>query len=281
MISQQRSTNFSFAGRHCDDFGVCFLPSSWPFLPEQTVPRLAVPGRHGTLRYPGRTLGERRLSGTLYLLDERGEISPIPTAEALRRASALAQWLLGTDGRAPLILDALDDRYYVAEPDAAESALTDEKWENGCAALTFLCQPFAHSLREESARLSCAANQAAKTALSVPGNAPSPLAFDVTCSSGTVSALTVEAPGGAGPSGTRFVFSGLGLGAGETLHASYTQDDLLRLVIEGVDGAERSAMAARLPESDDDLLLSPGRNEIAVKADRACAVTLRARGRWL
>lgn len=275
MVSQERSCNFSFAGRHCDDFGVCFLPSAWPFVPEQTVPQLTVPGRHGTLRYPGRTLGVRRFAGTLYLLDERGDTAPIPLAETLRRASALSNWLIGQDGRAPLILDALDDRYYVAELDAAESALTDEGWENGCAELTFLCQPFAHARREENARLSCAANQAAKTALSVPGNVQTPLAFSVTSDGGTVSALTVEAPN------TRFTFSGLGLAAGETLRASYTQDDLLRLIIEGVDGAERSAMPARQTESDDDLLLTPGRNEIAVKADRACTVQLRARGRWL
>ena len=79
----------------------------------------------------------------------------------------------------------------------------------------------------------------------------------------------------------RFDFTGLGMAAGETLVARYVQEDILLLEIEGVDGGTRSAMAMRTTDSDDDLLLSPGKNAVTVKTEKACSVELTARGRYL
>ena len=79
----------------------------------------------------------------------------------------------------------------------------------------------------------------------------------------------------------RFDFTGLGMTAGETLVARYAQEDILLLEIEDVDGGTRSAMAMRTTDSDDDLLLSPGRNAVTIKTEKACSVHLTARGRYL
>ncbi len=98
------------------------------------------------------------------------------------------------------------------------------------------------------------------------------LAFRVTCASGTMNTATVETPT------CRFDFTGLGMTEGETLVARYVQEDILLLEIEGVDGGTRSAMAMRTTDSDDDLLLSQGKNMVTVKTEKACSVELTARG---
>lgn len=273
VYAMDDSPLFSFHGRHCEELGVAFLPSQYPFVPAQTVPALTVSGRHGTLRWPGRTFRPRYLKGTLYLLGEDGE--PITTEQMLRRASDVTAWLCGEDGRGQLILDALPDRYYVAEVDT-EALLKDSDWMNGAAAVSFTCQPFARSLREVSVRLSTEEGAAQSARISPGGNYQTPLAFDVTNASAAVidtAAIETDA--------ARFDFANLGLAPGETLRARYTEDDILLLVIAGTDGAERSAMAARTPESDDDLMLAPGGNRITVTTQRACEVTFHTRGRWL
>ena len=40
-------------------------------------------------------------------------------------------------------------------------------------------------------------------------------------------------------------------------------------------------MAMRTTDSDDDLLLSQGKNMVTVKTEKACSVKLTARGRYL
>ena len=115
MIAQGESPLFSFNGKHCDDFDVTFLPSAYPFIPAQSIPQTSVGGRHGTLRWQGRTFSPKRLKGKLYFLNTSGDDTPIPTDELLRRASDVTAWLCGTDGRGKLILDALPDRYFIAE----------------------------------------------------------------------------------------------------------------------------------------------------------------------
>lgn len=275
MYTTAESPLFSFCGRHCEEFGVAFLPTQYPFVPAQAVPSTAIAGRHGTLRWPGRTFKPRYLRGTMYLLDTRGDGAPITTEEMLRRASEIAQWLCGQDGRGRLILDALPDRYFVAEADA-EAVWKDTDWASGSAAISFACQPFARSIREDTASADTAAETAKTVALSVSGNHETLLAFDVKNTSQSVmNTATIETPG------ERFDFTGLALAAGETLSARYTEDDILRLEITGVDGAVRSAMPMRTENSDDDLLLSPGRNTITIKTQRACSVKLSARGRWI
>lgn len=273
MYALDDSPLFSFQGRHCEELGVAFVPTQYPFVPAQTIPTLTVSGRHGTLRYPGRTFKPRYLKGTLYWLGADGE--PVTQHEMLSRASDIALWLCGQDGRGELVLDAMPDRYFVAEVDA-ETVLRDVDWANGSAAVSFTCQPFARSVRKDSVTMVAQAGTTQSASLSVSGNVQTPLAFRVTNTDGdTMDTLQITAPD------TAFFFSTLGLEPGETLSGSYTQDDLLRLSILSVSGAERSAMAMRAPESDDDLMLMPGANAVAVRAQRACSVVLEARGRWL
>lgn len=273
MYAMDESPLFSFCGRHCEELGVAFLPTQYPFVPAQTVPALSVSGRHGTLRYPGRTFRPRAFKGTLYLLGEDDE--PITTAQMLRRASDVAAWLCGRDGRGELILDALPDRCYIAEVDT-EALLRDSDWANGAAAVCFTCQPFARSLREVSVTLSTEANAARSARISPGGNFATPLAFDVkNASSAVMDTAAIETDA------ARFDFVSLALGPGETLSARYTEDDILLLAITGVQGEERSAMAMRTPQSDDDLMLAPGGNRITIRTQRACEVILKSRGRWL
>lgn len=253
--------------------GVAFIPSQYPFIPAQMIPAKAVSGRNGTLRWPGRTYKPTHYKGVLYLLGK--ETEPISTEEMLRRMTDIAAWLCGRDRRGRLILDAVPDRYYVAEVDS-EALLTDNDWMNGQAAISFTCQPFARAIRESREMFDTAANTEKKATISVGGNAQTLLAFHVTNETSSVmNTMQIEAPD------TAFVFAGLGLDAGETLHGSYTEDDLLRLAIEGVDGSRRSAMPMRQVSSDDDLLLCPGRNSVTVKTQTACSVILEARGRWM
>lgn len=273
MTQMGDSTLFSFDGRHCTDFGVAFMPEGYPLVPEQDVPSMRIAGRHGTLRWKGRTFAPRELRGRLYLLGAGDGAEPIATGEMLRRASEVAAWLCGRDGRGRLILDAVPERYYVAEV-TGEATLSDRDWANGCARIAFICQPFARSVTESTASGEAAAGESASVRLIVEGNAQTELAFDIEA----VDAVqTAEVAAG----GTRMAFEGLNMAAGESLSATYTEDGLLALGIRGADGAVRSAMMARTADSDDDVTLMPGANEIAMRADGAVRITARARGRWL
>ena len=86
MIVQGESPLFSFNGKHCDDFDVTFLPSAYPLIPAQSIQQTSISGRHGTLRWKGRTFSPKRLKGKLYFLNTSGDDAPIPTDELLRRA---------------------------------------------------------------------------------------------------------------------------------------------------------------------------------------------------
>lgn len=274
MTTTAESALFSFQGKHCGEMGVTFLPSQYPFVPAQNVPTAAIAGRHGTLRFPGRTFRPRYYKGTMYLIGS-GDDEPITTEEMLLRGAELARWLCGQDGRGELILDALPDRYYIAEVDT-EALLTDTDWENGSAAISFTCQPFARSIRESETSASTTADAAKTMSISASGNVKTVLAFDVkNTSNSMMDTATIET------ASERFDFVGLAMEKDETLSARYTQDDLLLLAITGVDGEERSAMALRTTDSDDDLLLTPGVNMVTIKTQRACSVRLSARGRWL
>lgn len=275
MYTTAESPLFSFCGKHCEEMDVSFIPTQFPFVPAQVIPSLTVPGRHGSLRWPGRTFAPRTLKGTLYLLHTQGDDEPITTEEMLRRCSALVLWLCGQDGRGELILDALPDRYYLAEVDT-EAVLKDTDWANGEAAISFTCQPFARSVREDTARADTEAETDKTITISASGNYETPLAFCVKNTSGSVMNTAMMKT-----SDARFEFEGLALEAGETLSARYTQDDILLLEINGVDGESRSAMAMRTTGSDDDLMVQPGINTITVRTQCACSVTLSARGRWL
>ena len=89
-------------------------------------------------------------------------------------------------------------------------------------------------------------------------------------SGGVVNALALQVNGG------RMAFESLRLANGETLRLYY--DERRRLHAEA---GGRPAFHCRTAESDDELLLIPGReNTVEFTADGACAVTLRARGEY-
>ena len=83
------SSDFSFDGIHISDFGAVFLPSKWPGAAKITANEAAVPGRHGTIRYPGETYGEKALEGKLYLIDPDDELMTYD-AGARRRGGRVA-----------------------------------------------------------------------------------------------------------------------------------------------------------------------------------------------
>ena len=100
-------------------------------------------------------------------------------------------WLCGMDGRGKLILDALPDRYFIAEV-SDEAALMDDDWASGEAAIAFTCQPFAYAVSEDGVTVQTSANAAKSAALGVQGNTETMLAFRVTCASGTMKKTTGE-----------------------------------------------------------------------------------------
>lgn len=256
------------------EFGAAFIPDGYPFVPVQVIPGMRIAGRHGTLRWPGRTFGTRVLRGVLYLLERTGEAKAIDAREMMHRASDVAAWLCGRDGRdgrGRLVLDAMPDRYFMAEV-SGEAQLADGDWANGCARIAFVCQPFARSVDAREIRAGMAANGAVIGELMADGNVETVLEFEI---EGAISGARIEA------NGTQMAFENLGMAAGERLRARYTDDDILKLEIVGANGAVRSAMMARTMDSDDDVVIKPGRNEVTVTVSGAGNVLLSARGRWL
>lgn len=91
----------------------------------------------------------------------------------------------------------------------------------------------------------------------------------------TVNALTVTVHE------SMFRFTGLALSPGEMLRCTHSKDGYLRIMIEGADGAGRSAYSMRAPESDDELETVCGMpNAVTVEADGAVETTVEVRGRW-
>lgn len=70
-------------------------------------------------------------------------------------------------------------------------------------------------------------------------------------------------------------FEGLGMGAGESLRISHTDEGILQIRVGG-----RSAMAMRTQDSADELAVSPGINAISFSAQRACRLTVSCMGRF-
>ncbi len=109
----------------------------------------------------------------------------------------------------------------------------------------------------------------------VPGNAECPLDITVANASGA------EIPRVSLTAGGAMSFEALGLRGGEALVIDHDEDGLLRIRIRSASGVYRSAMLARTPESDDDLIAAPGAAWCTVRATRAVRMTVSARGRWL
>ena len=71
------SCDFTFDGHHISEFGAVCLISRWPGAARTTANTAAVDGRHGTLRYPGETYGEKRMTGVIYLLSPDEELEEL------------------------------------------------------------------------------------------------------------------------------------------------------------------------------------------------------------
>ena len=74
--------------------------------------------------------------------------------------------------------------------------------------------------------------------------------------------------------------SSLGLSNGETLHIDHTENGLLRIRIQSIDGSCRSALDKRTPESSDDLWVRHGTVTVSVTAQRTGALALSCAGRY-
>ena len=94
-------------------------------------------------------------------------------------------------------------------------------------------------------------------------------------SGGTISAFSIQA------GDSQMVFSGLGLGNGETLvidHEDNGKKNILRLRIQGTGGTYRSVMDKRT--GSDDLYVEPGTNRITVSAGGTGRLTVSCAGRF-
>ena len=125
---------------------------------------------------------------------------------------------------------------------------------------------------EDDAQMSATASsaQAATISLSATGTAETPLSVTVT-NRGAGDAQTVSIS----CAGQTMAFEGVGLRPGETLTIDRDEKDRLRVRI-----GDRSAYAARTADSADELLVMPGKNEIACACDQPADWTLTLKGRW-
>ena len=131
--------NFTFNGKHClNDMNCMFVLESKSVVPPIRLHKYEVPGIAGTLRYGDFTLGERKISGSLYLVNNKGS-EPLSFAEQDRRLRRIAEWLISAK-RASFIWDSEPAYVYEAEiEDEASFSRTD--WRNGKIDVTFAVQP--------------------------------------------------------------------------------------------------------------------------------------------
>ncbi len=259
--------DFSFGGVHCSEHNAVFIVDQWPVAAAPIINKYQIPGRHGTLRYPGMTFEEQTLEGRLYLLADDGE--PITYADMLRRKTLLSTWLQA-DSRQQLIMDAAPDRFYMAEIEHALTITTDE-WGNGCLSLAFTLQPFTYSLFPDPASATLDGASAKELTLVVKGNQPAPVAMELTASAAlTWVELTL------GDDTVRL--ENMSLAAGQKAVISYDLDAGEIMAVTHNGDAGMAYYAASSP--DEGLKAAPGSNTISANADAACTLTLTARGRW-
>ena len=258
---------FTFGGVHCDAHNAAFIADSWPVAAEPEINKYEIPGRHGTIRFPGTWLKEQLLEGRLYLLSETGE--PITYHEMLLRKTEISTWLR-PGGRKQLIMDAANDRFYMAEIEHALIIYTDD-WGNGRIDIAFTCQPFTYAIREDTADATLDGASAQNAALTVRGNQPAPIAMRLVAGA----ALTwVQLTLG----GDTLRLENMSLTMGQELLITYDLDSGELMAISHNGSAGMQYMTASSP--DEGLKAAPGANTISVNADAACAVELTARGRW-
>lgn len=258
---------FTFNGTHCDAYNVAFVADHWPMAAKPTVNKIAVSGQHGTIRFRGRSYGEAVLSGTLYLLDPDNEV--ISYSEMLRRTADIAAWLC-PEGRKRLVLDAMPDRFYMAEVEDELTVATAD-WGNGSIPITFTLQPFAYATVEdrESAGLTAQVDQ--QIDLFVSGNQSAPVGAELTASSSITNIMLLL-------HGQMLGFAGLSLSAGQTLQVAYDLEmgEIMRVQAAGAPGLRYLRADSVVPFE-----AKPGRNALTIRADGAGTIRIQARGRWI
>lgn len=134
--------NFTFNGKHClNDMGCMFVLDQKTVVPSITIHKYEIPGRAGTLRYDDYadyTLGESKVSGSLYLVNQDSS-EPLSFEEQDKKLHEIAEWLI-TAKRAQLIWDSEPDYVYLAEVEE-EATFTRSEWRNGKITLSFTVQP--------------------------------------------------------------------------------------------------------------------------------------------
>jgi phage-related protein len=257
---------FTFSGRHVSELGAAFIPSKWPGSAPVTINDATVPGRDGTIRYPGQTYGVKIFEGTLYILDPDDEL--MSYARMMERVSEISAWLQ-PGGQQRLTLDAAPEQFYMAEITHALEVTTGN-WENGAITLKFTLQPFAYANHDNTISFSLAADTEQSKTLGLPGNRPAPVKATVTAAA-AMTWLQIA-------TGEKLIrLEGMALQSGDVIRidADVEKSEVPTVTLNG-----EPARGYVTAESAYPLYAQPGNNTVAASADGACAVTVSARGRW-
>lgn len=257
---------FTFNGRHCDEFGTAYIVSKWPGAAPVTPNTASVSGRDGTIRYDGQTYEEKSTSGTIYILDENDEL--MSYTDMMSRADEIVAWLQ-PGGRKQLILDAIPERFYMAEILHEIQFETDE-WENGAASLAFTLQPFSYAINPDTVAYTLAAGVAQAKTLALPGDMPAPVTATITAAAAVT--WVQVAIGGA-----VMRLEGMSLASGDvvTIDADIAKAETVTVSINGVASRGYMTAASACP-----FTAQPGNNTVTLSASGACSVSVSARGRW-
>lgn len=257
---------FTFAGRHNSELGTAFIASKWPGAAPMTINETTIPGRDGTIRYPGQTFGTKTFEGTLYILDPDDET--MSYTRMMERVREIVAWLQH-GGQQQLILDAEPDVFYMAEILQSIDFTTGE-WENGSAALKFVLQPFAYACHDTSLEYTLAANVEQTKTLTLPGNLPAPMKVLITVQA----AMTwVQITNG----NALIRLQDMALASGDVIRidADVAQSEVVTVSINGTPSRGYMTDASAYP-----LWAQPGANPVVASADGACTAAVNARGRW-
>ena len=158
--------------------------------------------------------------------------------------------------------------YFASIPTPASSL----DWTDELSLLFTAYSPYWRSLYPVRTSADLAANTKTDVNFYPTGNSETFLEFSVeNDSASALNALTVEA------GGRKFEFEGLGLANGQTLDVSYADNEILKIMANGV-----SALNKRTADSDDDLLLQArAQNTVSITSDAAATIHLQARGRYI
>ena len=119
-------------------------------------------------------------------------------------------------------------------------------------------------------------NNNSKT-MNIPGTMPTPMEMELTNSgSQTMNEMEISVA-----EGDVFYFESLGLGVGEKLVISHTEDGILQIRIKGTNDEYRDALDKRSAGSTDELMVPSGNNKtITITAGGAVTGTISCRGRY-